>query len=161
MKHKLRSLATTVVAASFIVSGAAVMSAAIYANEVAITEQGQISREEVRRVFDYLDAQDIDGFGTLLADDIELRFGNGPSMNGKAAVAEGQTGFFAGISSMSHQIDHVWSKQDSFVVEGIVTYIRKDNSSVSLPFTDVFHMVGYKIDKLYVYIDLAPLFADS
>ena len=108
--------------------------------ESVTTKNGLVAYDEVRRIFDILDAQDVVGFGKLLTDDAEVRFGNGPSMSGKAAIAEGQFGFFSAISAMKHSLtaESLWAKDGSFVIEGTAIYTRHDGSVVEIPVADVF-----------------------
>ena len=133
------------------------------ADEIAVQTNGTVTYQEVRRVFDLLDNFDVEGFGKLIAEGGEVRFGNGPSMIGVDAISEGQRGFFAAIKKMEHSLspDGIWSKDGSFVVEGTVTYTRMDDSTLTIPFADVFYLNNGKISKLYVYFDVAPLFAEA
>ena len=126
-----------------------------------LSDDGTVKYEEVRKTFDLLDAFDVNGFSALLSEDAQVVFGNAPALVGIPAISEGQEGFFAAIKSMSHEIDpeHVWSKPGSFVVSGTVTYTRHDNSTLTIPFADVFELAGNRISRLDVHFDVAPLFA--
>ena len=128
---------------------------------INISSTDTVSYSEVRRVFDLLDSFDVEAFGELLTDEVEVRFGNGPSMIGRPAVAEGQVGFFGAFKEMKHTLNpqSLWAKPGSFVIEGTATYTRHDDSSVSIPVADVFWLEGGKISKLFVFFDVAPLFA--
>lgn len=139
------------------------IGAPTFADTVKTDANGTISFQEVRRVFDLLDAFDVEGFSKLMANKGEVRFGNSESMVGIDAISEGQRGFFSAIKKMEHTLtpDGIWSKSGSFVVEGKVTYTRLDGSKLTLPFTDVFHLENGKIQKLHVYFDIAPLFAPA
>ena len=143
-------------------AAAAILATAFAANAdgLDLSEDGTISYEEVRETFDLLDAFDVDGFAALLSDDAQVVFGNTPALVGIPAISEGQEGFFAAIKSMSHEIDpeHVWSKPGSFVVSGKVTYTRHDDSTLTIPFADVFELDGNRISRLDVHFDVAPLF---
>ena len=94
------------------------------------------------------------------ADDVEIRFGNAPPIRGKVAAEEAFTQFYSGLSGMRH-------RAESRVVDGplgaqmsIVTYVRKDGSEVSMPVASHLRRVGnQKIDRLWIFIDMAPLFA--
>lgn len=130
---------------------------------ILTNEDGTVTYQEVRRVFDILDAQDVKGFGALLSEDISMRFGNGSAMVGKEAVAEAQSGFFSEIAAMEHTIspDNIWSKPGSFAIAGTATYTRHDGSTVELAVADTFTVVDGKITVLNVYWDAAPLFAPN
>ena len=133
------------------------------ADEIALRADGTVTYQEVRRVFNLLDHFDVDGFGELIAESGEVRFGNGLALVGADAIGEGQRGFFASIKKMEHALmpEGIWSKNGSFVVEGTVTYTRLDDSTLTIPFADTFHLQDGKIKKLYVYFDLVPLFAQA
>ena len=115
-------------------------------------------KENVSKLFEILDKQDIEGFSDLLTDNATFRFGNMDSAIGKAAISQAQKGFFSSIAGMKHELKRNWAKDDSLVVEGLVTYTRKDNSTVTLPFVDVFNLEGEKICDTLIYMDINPLF---
>jgi hypothetical protein len=51
------------------------------------------------------------------------------------------------------------SSGDMAVQMAVVTYIRRDGSEVSMPVASHLRRVGVqKIDRLWIFIDLAPLF---
>ena len=128
---------------------------------VNITDSGTVSFQEARRIFDFLDAMDVENFTKMLTKEGEVKFANGPGMIGPIAVAEGQKGFFSMIKKMEHTLspEGFWAKEGSFVVEGNVTYTRHNDTKVTIPFTDTFWLSGNKIKTLNVYFGLAPLFA--
>ncbi|WP_156680763.1 nuclear transport factor 2 family protein [Sphingomonas profundi] len=93
------------------------------------------------------------------ADDVEVRFGNAPAIVGKAAAEEAFRGFWSSISGMRHG-------RECLVVDGAmaaqfsqVTYKRHDGSEVTMPVASQLRRVGEgRIDRLWIVIDMAPLF---
>jgi hypothetical protein len=115
-------------------------------------------KENAHKLFEIFDKQDVEGFSDLLTDNSTFRFGNMDSAIGKAAISEAQKGFFSSIAGMEHELIRTWTKNDSLVVEGVVTYTRKDNSTVALPFVDIFNLEGEKICDTLIYMAINPLF---
>lgn len=157
----IKSAATSALVATAIISSATVSADDI--TSVNITDNGKVTFQEARRIFDFLDAMDVKNFTKMLTENGEVKFGNGPGMFGPAAVAEGQKGFFSMIKKMEHTLnpEGFWAKEGSFVLEGDVTYTRFNDTKVTVPFTDTFWLEGNKIKTLNVYFDLAPLFASE
>lgn len=112
-------------------------------------------------LFATIDAKDADGFLGFLAEDASFRFGSAPALVGHDAIRAGVDGFFGSIEASKHRLGNVLVDGSTLVCEGTVRYERKDGSSVTLPFTNVFeldagqeHIAEYKI-----YIDIAPLYS--
>ncbi len=116
------------------------------------------SKEDVQILFSALDRKDATMYGQLLTDESIFRFGNMNPATGKAAIHEAQSGFFQSIKGMSHELGRTWADSNSLVVEGKVTYTRHDDSSITLPFVDVFEFEGQKISATFIYMDINPLF---
>ena len=110
-------------------------------------------------LFAAIDAKDTDAFLASLTEDATFRFGSGPLLSGHAAIREGVDAFFASIRGSKHLLKNVLEKESTLVCEGEVTYLRKDGSDVTVPFTDVFELDGDRIAEYKIYIDMAPLYA--
>ncbi len=119
-----------------------------------------MSREDrVRALFRSIDAKDLDSFLKVLTDDAVLRFGNAPEVHGKDGIGEAIGGFFGAIKSLKHDLTEIHITDDTVAVEGFVSYVRMDNSELSVPFCDVFGMKGDLISRYFIYIDISALFA--
>ena len=114
--------------------------------------------DEIRPVFSILDRKDATAYGDLLTENSVFRFGNMDPVRGKQAIYEAQCGFFGSIKAMRHELLRTWKDASSVAVEGKVTYTREDDSSVTLPFVDVFEFEGEKISATVIYMDINPLF---
>lgn len=112
-------------------------------------------------LFCAIDEMDTEGFVSFLADDVAFRFGNAPAVTGRSAVKEAVAGFFGTIAGLEHSIQNTWTEKDDVVVQGEVTYTRKDESQIAIPFMNHFGMDGDLVSSYQIYIDLAPLYTES
>ncbi len=109
--------------------------------------------------FETADRFDIEQLVSWFADDIEVRFGNQPAINGKAQAREAFAGFWSGIAGMRHRREALVADGDMAAQMSIVTYTRHDGSAVSMPVASHLRRTGpAQIDRLWIFIDMAPLF---
>lgn len=113
----------------------------------------------IRSLFASIDRRDAEAFGTFVTPDAQFRFGNAPAVHGRDAIVAAVGGFFEAIAGLRHDIDLTIRSDDHVVCRGTVTYTRHDGSQVTLPFADVFAVVGEQIADYRIYMDLAPLWA--
>jgi ketosteroid isomerase-like protein len=118
-------------------------------------------KEDIQKLFSILDSKDATGYGELLTDNSIFRFGNSDPAKGKQAIQEAQSGFFKLVKAMSHELVRTWKDSNSIVVEGKVTYTREDDTSITLPFVDIFEFDGDKIAATLIFMDINPLFQSS
>jgi ketosteroid isomerase-like protein len=113
-----------------------------------------------QRLFAAIDARDAAAFVDLLTPDAQFRFGNAPTVIGSEAIGIAAGQFFAAIAACRHRLLRTFTGSESAAIacEGIVTYTRHDESTVSLPFANVFELRGEKIATYRIYIDNSPLF---
>jgi ketosteroid isomerase-like protein len=112
------------------------------------------------RFFTDADSLQIDRLAAWFAEDIELRVGNAPAVTGKPAVVAGLQGFWSSIRGMRHQTDTALLQGDVATVVAVVTYTRTDGHSVRLPVaTHLRRTSDGRLDRLWIFIELAPLFA--
>jgi ketosteroid isomerase-like protein len=111
------------------------------------------------RLLAAIDAGDADGFARFITDDGEFRFGNAPPVVGRAAIRAAVGGFFAAIGGCRHRLLASWTGPGSAVGEGEVTYTRRDGSTLTLPFVNVFDLESGRIRSYRIYIDNGPLFS--
>ncbi len=116
-----------------------------------------------QRLFAAVDARDAAAFVDLLTPDAQFTFGNAPTVVGAEAIGIAAGQFFAAIASCRHRLRHTLTGTGSAAIacEGIVTYMRHDSSSISVPFANVFELRGEKIAAYRVYIDNSQLFRPS
>lgn len=90
---------------------------------------------------------------------VEVRFGNAPAIHGTTAAAQAFRQFYGSLSGMRHRREALVSSGDLAAQMAVVTYTRRDGSEVSMPVASHLRRVGdRKIDRLWIFIDLAPLF---
>lgn len=95
------------------------------------------------------------------AEDIDLRIANMPPAIGLPAVEKSFADFWAHLSGMSHRAEELVVKGDNGAQMSVVTYIKKDGKTVSMPVAShIRRKANGKFDRLWIYIDIGPLFAD-
>lgn len=94
------------------------------------------------------------------SDDVEVRFGNQPAIQGKETATEAFRAFWSSIAGMRHAREVLVQDGDDAAQFSQVTYVRHDGSEVTMPAASQLRRVGEgKIDRLWIVIDMAPLFA--
>ena len=116
-------------------------------------------QERLRALFESIDRADAEGFSRFLSEDASFRFGSAPAVAGRAAIVTAVGEFFSTISACRHELANTIARGDTLVCEGTVTYTRHDNSTVTLPFVDIFEISNGLIDEYKIYIDAGPLYA--
>lgn len=106
-----------------------------------------------------IDSKDTSTFLSFIAEDGVFRFGSAPPVQGHAAIGAAVHGFFGSIAGSVHKWINTLRDGSTLVCEGEVTYRRHDDSSITLPFTNVFELDGDLISHYKIYIDIAPLYA--
>lgn len=113
----------------------------------------------VTDLFKTIDRMDSKGFAESLTADGKFWFANHPPAVGRPAVEGAVSQFFGALGGLSHTLHRAWEQEGSLVVEGEVTYTRKDQRKVTVPFCDTFQLQGRQISEYRIYMDLAPLWA--
>ena len=112
------------------------------------------------RFFKDVDTFEVDRLAAWFSDDVEVRFGNAPALHGHAAALEAFTGFYATIRGVSHRRETVVTSGDLATQQSVVTYTRLTAAPVSLPVASHLRRTGSsKIDRLWIFIDMTPLYA--
>jgi ketosteroid isomerase-like protein len=113
------------------------------------------------RMFERVDQRDAEGFAAHFATDGIVRFANNPPVEGREGIVQFANGFFEMIGGIRHAFERAYVLDGAEVLEGAVTYVRKDGREVGpLPFCSVFDLRGSEIAEYRVYVDTSPLFAD-
>jgi ketosteroid isomerase-like protein len=115
-------------------------------------------------VADFFRAADlvqIDRLADWFADDIELRFANNPPITDKTTAVAVMGGFYQSIAGMKHSRETIVRDGDTAAQQAIVTYTRHDGRDVPLPVGSYLRRNSAGVlDKLWIYIDIAPLYAE-
>jgi ketosteroid isomerase-like protein len=115
----------------------------------------------LKDLFNKIDAKDTVGFLSFLTSDARFRFGNTPVLQGREAIGEAVEAFFDSISRSRHRLLHTWSVADAIICQGEVSYTRKDDSKLTLPFVNIFQMQDGLIERYLIYIDITPLYTST
>jgi len=115
---------------------------------------------DIGGVFAAIDNKDAASFVQYLTEDAVFRFGSAPPVRGRQAICEAVDGFFATIAGCRHAIGNSFGKSSTFVCEGQVTYLRHDDSEITVPFANIFEYEGDLIADYKIYVDIAPLYAE-
>jgi limonene-1,2-epoxide hydrolase len=108
-----------------------------------------------------IDEKNTDRFLRFLTDDAIFRFGSAPQVQGQAEIRDTVNEFFATIAGCKHKLNNILSDDGTIVCEGEVTYIRHDETEVTLPFVNVFELEGELISHYKIYADAGPLYAEE
>jgi ketosteroid isomerase-like protein len=116
-------------------------------------------RAFVEQMFARVDVRDAEGFAACFTEHGSFRFANTPMLTGRAAIRDFIAGFFAGIGGISHQFEGCWSVDDRAFCNGLVTYVRKDGSELTVPWSTVSRFEDGKLAEYLAYVDASKLFA--
>ncbi len=105
-------------------------------------------------LFDTIDSMDAEGFSAFITDNCSFRFGNLPTVQGKENITGFVQQFFESLHAVNHEIRQSWKTEDGIVCHGMVTYIRHDQFSLTVPFCNV---VSIREEGIYEYL----IFADT
>lgn len=111
----------------------------------------------VRGFYAAVDSFDLNRHMAVLTDDVQMTFGNNPTMVGHDAVRAGIEAFFRTIAGLQHRFRNVWEHGNEAIVEADVDYTRKDGRVVTIPALTVLRRRGNLIDNIRVYVDHEPL----
>jgi ketosteroid isomerase-like protein len=116
--------------------------------------------ELTSKVFQTVDATDVDAFVALFTEDGRLTFANDAPLVGRAAIATGLTAFYGTIEGLHHHVVNDWVVDGSTIVETAVTYDRLDGRSVTIPVVSIWHATDAgMIDDYRVFFDMDPVYA--
>jgi ketosteroid isomerase-like protein len=106
-----------------------------------------------------IDGKRAHDFAQCLTPDGEFRFGNQPSVHGRENVEAYVSAFFGMIGGSRHELQRTWRDANTRVCEGNVTYTRRDGSTLTVPFANVFYLRDDRIARYLIFIDNGALFA--
>lgn len=111
-------------------------------------------------LFEDIDSMEPDRFAAHLAEDVRMRFGNAPPIEGRQAARDAWAGFCEGIDGAAHTPVAQWRSDEGTVAEAEVTYTRKDGGTITVPVATIYRERDGEIHDYRIFIDLAPLFAE-
>jgi len=117
--------------------------------------------DKMNDLFASIDKMDAPGFASHLHPDVEFRFGNGESVHGRENAGAAVGGFFSSIKAIKHNMAEVRIADDIILSHGKVTYTRHDDSTLTVPFANVFYMQDDLIKKYFIFVDTSQLYASA
>ncbi len=112
-----------------------------------------------RAMFEPADRLDVDGWCSHLSENVHFRFGNAEPLDGRDAVREAVSQFFATLKGLRHEVVSDWTVDNRVIQQLLVTYTRPDDSQVTVPAVNLLRIDGERIGEYLIYVDLAPLYA--
>lgn len=112
----------------------------------------------VDRMFARVDVLDAEGFADCFTERGSFQFANNPVVTGRESIQNFIAGFFAAIGGISHRFDNCWSLDDRAFCNGFVTYVRKDGSELTVPWSTVSRFEDGKLAEYQAYVDASRLF---
>ena len=115
-------------------------------------------KQWIHDLFDSIDNKDASKFSSFLSEEVQFRFGNMPVTHGKVIATEQVSYFFDSIKSLRHSLDEFWSAQDAILCHGNVTYTRHDDSTLTVPFCNIFKINQQGIYEYLIFADVSTLY---
>jgi hypothetical protein len=66
--------------------------------------------------------------------------------------------FFESIAGLAHRIEDVWDVAGGLVCHGSVSYTRRDGTSLTVPFANVFRLGPEGITDYLIFADTSALY---
>lgn len=115
--------------------------------------------EWVEATYEAFDAKDVEAFVAQLTPGATVQFGNGAPVAGRVAIRDALREFCDALGTMSHAFTSQLRVDDTLLIEAMVTFTRKDGTTVVIPAATVCELTQGKADRMQTYIDVSPLFA--
>lgn len=120
-----------------------------------------MDKEQIDSLFKVIDEMDCEKFATFLCENGEFKFGNAQSVKGRAEIKKAVSQFFNSIHGLQHKIKQVWSVDNSVIVNGEVTYTRKNKTQLTVPFMNLLEMKKGLIENYQIFIDINQLYSEA
>lgn len=117
-----------------------------------------VNLEWINKLVNDIDRMEGEKFASYFHEDGVFKFGVFPESKGRKDIADGVNLFFASINALSHKLVTYVAKDNYIIWEGVVTYTRKDMSTVQIDFCNFLHMRDGLIERFNVYIDMTKLY---
>lgn len=114
--------------------------------------------EWIEETYAALDDKNVDAFVAQLTPGATVRFGNGEAVAGRVAIRDAFGEFFHAVGTMSHAFTSQLRVDDTLIIEEIVTFTRRDGTTVVVPAATVCELTEGKADRFQTYIDVSLLF---
>jgi hypothetical protein len=105
-----------------------------------------------------VDSKNIDRISPWFSDDVVLRFGNAPEIQGKKGAIAVLLGFMDTFSSIRHDLGRAVQGSDEVFLSATVTYKMLDGRTVSIPAATYKKRRGEKICEMSVFADFTAMY---
>ena len=115
--------------------------------------------EWLKKSYTQSDSFNLDGFASILADDVSFQMGNNPMVIGKEEILKNVAAFWGSIHSMNHNFINVFSIEKTIILEAHIDYQKKDGEIITIPcITIIDRNENGLATSNRVFIDMSPLF---
>lgn len=114
----------------------------------------------IQSVFSAVDSGDANRLTDFMTEDAVFRFSNNPEVVGKANITPFLEGFFQSIEGTRHDQLEAWEIPGGYVINGLVTYTRRDGSTYPCWFSNTFKMKDGKIKDYIIFVDNSQLYSN-
>ncbi|MBR8837004.1 MAG: hypothetical protein DSM106950_24120 [Stigonema ocellatum SAG 48.90 = DSM 106950] len=107
-----------------------------------------------------IDEMNLEAYSKFLAHDSIFQFGNNPIVYGKDAILQSLGYFWSSINGIEHILKNIYGNDNTFVLEALNKYTRKDGKEVVIPAVAITdrNQAGL-VTSMRIYTDTAPVFA--
>jgi ketosteroid isomerase-like protein len=112
----------------------------------------------VRRMFAAFDAKEVSALADVVTDDVRLRLGNAPMVEGKSAFVAAVNAFLGSVTGTRHEFLNLWRAGHTVIAEFDVRYTRLDGGKVTLPCCNVFNVRDGLVSEYRSYMDATPVY---
>lgn len=113
----------------------------------------------LKKSYLHSDSFNLDGFASILADNVSFQMGNNPVVTGKEEILKNIAAFWSSIQSMNHNFINVFSVEKTIVLEAHIDYQKKDSSVVTIPCVTIIERDDQGLaTSNRVFTDMTPLF---
>ena len=114
--------------------------------------------DHVRRMFAAFDAKEVSTLSGLVTDDVKLRLGNTPMVQGKSAFVAAVNAFLGSVAGFRHEFLSLWRAGHTVIAEFDVHYTRLDGGKVTLPCCNVLNLRDGLVSEYRSYMDATPVY---
>ena len=112
----------------------------------------------IRGMFAAFDAKQVAVLEELVTDDVLLRLGNPPMVQGKTAFVAAVNAFLGSVAGFRHEFVNLWRAGQTVIAEFDVHYTRLDGGKVTLPCCNVFKLRDGLVSEYRSYMDATPVY---
>ena len=112
----------------------------------------------VSEVFQSVDKMDTAKFVSFFTPGGLFRFANIPAVEGIAAIETFVDGFFQSLKGISHSNLESWQAGEAIFVNGTVSYLRHNDTTLEVPFSCTWKMLDGLIDEYLIFVDSSALY---